>query len=419
MARYFDTHMQEIDREAFRAVLADNYRIQSSAEGAWVVDKMQLQSGDVTLRVWLNGQPAPGMFLRAYWPDGYADCEFKWQTTHQHQGWAADFTLNEYMLPHGPYWVQLLGAGVNYEMVDRIGMMHASEAWPGVNHIHADIWYNSPEGEGGDMGDVEYDLPDGFDMDTHFRHARVEPRPGPGYHVTKLTAVGVERRRDDKMLTVTFKDSAGSPVVGARVKLCTYGAWERARLTDEDGQICYDMGDGDDESWWYAVPGEPAHAIAPFASGDLIGDTVVVGVVKGRWDWLNIEYQWSGDENVLPGKPELDNLRVGATEFYVDIVSENADSRHYTLDGPDGWNRSDEAGESALYVSGLVPSTAYHLKVWGRNEAGDGPDEFLPFTTLAEDEPPPVPDDWNDLVRAAITALSESIEALEALLVEE
>ena len=95
MARYFDTNMQEISRDEFAAVLGDNYRIQGGGEEAWAVDKMQLQSGDVTLRVWLNSEPVPGMFLRGYWPDGHSDCEFKWQATHQHQGWAADFTLNE------------------------------------------------------------------------------------------------------------------------------------------------------------------------------------------------------------------------------------------------------------------------------------------------------------------------------------
>lgn len=282
------------------------------------------------------------------------------------------------------------------------------------------VWERTGGGGGDDMGDIEYDLPEGFSMHTHFRFARVEPRPGPGFHVTKLTAVGVTRKRDDKVLTVTFRKADGSPAEGVRVRVKTHGTDDVVHVADEDGEIFLAMG----EDWWYAVPGEPAKAILPVAAGELIGDTVVVGVVQGRWDWLNIRYQWSGDEEPPgpPGLPTFDNLEVGANDFSVWVQCAGAVSVGYTLDGPE-YHRSGSGplGEAGIVLMSdtLNPATDYELKAWGTNEQGDGPDAFLEFTTMDEGEPPeppPVPEDWRELFEFTVGKLQELIDAIQVRL---
>jgi len=308
----------------------------------------------------------------------------------------------------GPHSAELYGE--SGDVVHGLGMFGETDHQSLIT-----VWERAGGGDS-DMGDIEYDLPPGWDMYTHFRQAGVERRPGPGYHVTKLTAVGVPRKRDDKVLTVTFRAADGSPAPGVRVRVATYGRAGPGYLSDEDGQIFLEMG----EDWYYAVPGEPPKAIIPVAGGKEAGDTVVVGVVMGRWDWLNIDYQWSGDEDELPGKPTFHKLEVGATSFSVSVQCEGASGIGYTLDGPE-YHR---AGEVALGESGVVlrsdmldPLTTYALKAWGTYGAGDGPDAYRTFETLAEG-PPPVPEDWDMAINTAITRLEDVIETLETLKVE-
>lgn len=401
MISYYGTNMNPITAYFFKEVLGDNYRIHG--DGNWKVESMQLQSGDVTLRVWINRAPPQGMLLRAHWPSGHSDCEFKWQETHQHSGWAADFTLNEYMLPYGPYWIELAGPDIIGETVDRIGMMHASEEWPGVNHIHADIWFSSP---GGEENGMPYELVDfgPLNMHTHFREAGVQVDEGTKYGVTHLIATAADK--DDKpfYFEVVVRKKNGKPAPGVILKLKKHGGvggvWPHT--TDEDGCVTIFM----DDDFKYAVPGKPKYCIH-VGKGAGGSDVIAFGWVAGERRWFDVIFQARGDVD-LPEKPLLSSLDVGATEFYVGIVSEGADSLHYTLDGP-GYHKEGEAGESALYRSDLQPSTLYALKVWGRNAAGDSPDAELVFTTLDE-EPGETPLPVTDLKVSYTTRITLTLQ---------
>lgn len=402
MISYYGTNMNPITAYFFKEVLGDNYRIHG--DGDWKVESMQLQSGDVTLRVWIDRAPPQGMLLRAHWPAGHSDCEFKWQETHQHSGWAADFTLNEYMLPYGPYWIELAGPDITGETVDRIGMMHASEAWPDVNHIHADIWFSSPEGEENGM---PYELVDfgPLNMHTHFREAGVQIDESAKYSVTHLIAKGGGDKPFPFEMVVRKKN--GSPAPGVVLKLKKHGGaggvW--SHTTDGDGRVTIFM---DDIDFKYAVPGKPKYCIH-VGKGAGGSDVVTFGWVAGERRWFDVIFQARGGEPTeMPGKPVLSDLNVGMTEFYVAIVSEGADSLHYTLDGP-GYHKDGEAGESALYRSDLQPSTSYALKIWGRNTAGDSPDTELAFTTLDE-APGEVPSPVTDLRVSYTTRITLTLQ---------
>lgn len=222
-----------------------------------------------------------------------------------------------------------------------------------------------------------------LNMHTHFREAGVQVDEGTKYGVTHLIAKGGGDKPFPFRVRVLKKN--GVPAPGVILKLKKHGGaggvWPYT--TDEDGYTTIFM----DDDFKYAVPGKPKYCIH-VGKGMGGSDVIAFGWVAGERRWFDVVLQARGEK---PERPVLSNLEVSAIEFYVVIASEGADSRHYTLDGPD-YHKEGEAGESALYVSDLQASTRYTLKVWGRNAAGDGPDAELEFTTLDEDERPASPE---------------------------
>ena len=299
---------------------------------------------------------------------------------------------------------------VECDVVHGLGMVHHGGA--GTNHVSLmTIWQKT--GGGNDMN-VQVVDEQGAPVSDHdfrqlFQHAGVVPYEDQRFACVKL--IWRQSNRDSKPhpLTITVLDTAGNPIESIGLVVSRDGVPADSGTTRPDGTRTFQM----DDDWRYSVPSEPAWAVGINKREDGGSDAVKVGWVHRQHRWLDVVFQERGGVE-KPGKPEFGEQSIHIGALQVPIECEGADSLHYSLDGP-GYHKGGETPLHGLFV-GLTPSTTYTLKVWGRNDAGDGPDAYLEFTTLADDDPPPVPPDWDDLVRTAITALDAAGDALEALL---
>lgn len=296
-------------------------------------------------------------------PDGYTDVGMG--------GDSAYFPKEGQSGPHSA-WVH----GATSDIVHGLG-------WDGSTDHQSliTIW----EGEGG--VEMPYELIGFGDLNLHehFRNAGVTIYDDQKYGVVELWARSGEDKPFPFEVTVRKKD--GSPAVGKVLKLKRdggeSGAWDYE--TDAQGCAIIHM----DDTFKYAVPGDTHYSIQ-VGMGDGGSDVVAFGWVAKQRRWFDVVFQARGAVE-LPGKPQIEVVDTASTSVMLDIECEGADMISYTIDTPD-YHDDGEWTDPPMMLSGLQPATTYHLKVWGSNTAGDGPDKEFDFTTLEEqgDVPPPV-----------------------------
>jgi len=239
------------------------------------------------------------------------------------------------------------------------------------------IW----EGEGGI--EMPYELIGFGDLNLHdhFRNAGVTVYDDQKYGVVELWARSGEGKPFPFEVTVRKKD--GSPAVGKVIKLKrdggVGGAWDC--VTNTQGCTIIHM----DDDFKYAVPGD-THYSVQVSMGDGGSDVVAIGWVAKQRRWFDVVFQVRGAVE-LPGKPQIEVADITSTSVVLDIECEGADTISYTIDAPD-YHDDGEWTDPPVTLGGLQPATTYHLKAWGTNAAGDGPDAEIEFTTLGQSEAP-------------------------------
>ena len=303
----------------------------------------------------------------------------------------------------GPYSAEIYGGPS--DNVHGLGWFH------GTDHMSLITIWQAPGEGAGDMTvqvvDEQGNPLSEYKFQELFRFAGVVTYADQRFECVKLIWRQARKADMPHPLTVTVLDKAGNPLSGIEVNATLGPSVE----TGADGRAVFWMGD----PWRYSVPSEPAGAVGVNKRRDGGSDAVKVGWVMGEHRWLDVVLQERATG--VPSLPAFHGLAVSSRSFSVGVQCAGASTVGYTLDGPDYHDEDRLAlGENGtLLVSyALQPETTYHLKCWGRNAAGDGPDAPLEFTTL-EEVPGPEPTDLAEAlgrIKASAGAICDEVDAL-------